>query len=137
MAILICPKCGAGVRCSYLGDLGAVDYYFTWLHSCERECGYREEFENYRGIGTEQPGEDLKGECPGCAGAASSTSEEWERRLSEERRGSIIALRSWHEREEGGVPENVIVETAERFEMDPRELRAVVERTPKSSRNEF
>jgi hypothetical protein len=72
----VCPKCGKGeVICSYLGDTGAVDCYFTWLHECTNpECDYHEEFTEFHCTGQDTAAEAEAGDqrgpgkAGGCAG---------------------------------------------------------------------
>jgi hypothetical protein len=67
----LCPKCGKHkITCKYLGDRGAVDYYYTWEHTCP--CGYSREFTQFGCAGQEREGDvppdygpGKNGGCPG------------------------------------------------------------------------
>jgi hypothetical protein len=65
----LCPKFGKHrITCRYLGDLGAVDHYFTWEHTCP--CGYSEQFSKFGGCGGQEregdvPPEYTADDCPG------------------------------------------------------------------------
>ena len=61
-----CPKCLSEITCEYLGDLGALDFYYTWKHKCTNSnCDYNREFSTYESSGYTGPSQGA-GKCPGC-----------------------------------------------------------------------
>jgi len=74
----VCSKCGGPIKCEYVGDMGAVDHYFTWKHYCQNpNCAHVQEFENFGCSGQAGRGDDevsLAGNCPGCGNKAKNVS---------------------------------------------------------------